>query len=47
MINEEDHLRIQILLAGLKFEEAWLLCSEIDDKLEVNLILLMMLSWVI
>ena len=37
MINEEDHLRIQILLAGLKFEEAWLLCSEIDDKLEAKL----------
>lgn len=37
MINEEDHLRIQILLPGLNFEDAWTLCSEIDDKLESKL----------
>lgn len=37
MINEEDHLRIQTLLPGLNLDEAWELCSEIDDKLESNL----------
>lgn len=31
MINEEDHLRIQVLLSGLNFEEGWNLCNEIDD----------------
>ena len=34
MINEEDHIRIQTLFPGLKLNEAWKLCSEIDDNLE-------------
>lgn len=34
MINEEDHLRLQILLPGLNLEEGWKLCSSIDDELE-------------
>ena len=34
MINEEDHIRIQVLLSGSKMEEGWKLCSEIDDLLE-------------
>ncbi len=37
MINEEDHLRIQTLLPGLNLDEAWLSCSDIDDKLESKL----------
>ncbi|NMB27165.1 MAG: protein arginine kinase [Tissierellia bacterium] len=37
MINEEDHLRIQVLLSGLNFEEGWNLCNEIDDFLEDTL----------
>lgn len=37
MINEEDHLRIQVLLPGLNFEEGWDLCNEIDDFLEGTL----------
>lgn len=37
MINEEDHIRTQILSPGLNLEESWELCSEIDDKLEENL----------
>lgn len=37
MINEEDHIRIQTLTAGLDFKEGWRLCNEIDDKLESNL----------
>lgn len=34
MINEEDHIRIQVLLPGSKMEEGWKVCSEIDDLLE-------------
>ena len=34
MINEEDHLRVQVLLSGLNLEEGWKLCNEIDDFLE-------------
>lgn len=37
MINEEDHIRLQTILPGLKLEEGWRLCSEIDDKLEEKL----------
>jgi protein arginine kinase len=34
MINEEDHLRIQCLFAGLQLKEAWDLCNKIDNLLE-------------
>ncbi len=37
MINEEDHIRIQTLFPGLNLEEAWELCSYIDDELEGKL----------
>lgn len=37
MINEEDHIRMQVLNAGLNLEEGWDLCSKIDDILEENL----------
>lgn len=37
MINEEDHLRIQCLFAGLQLDNAWNLCSRIDDFLEDKL----------
>ncbi len=37
MINEEDHIRMQILSSGLNLEESWRLCSEIDDDLEEKL----------
>lgn len=37
MINEEDHIRVQILLPGLKLQEGWQLCSVIDDHLESRL----------
>ncbi|MCG8604572.1 protein arginine kinase, partial [bacterium] len=33
MVNEEDHLRIQCLQAGLGIEEAWSLISHLDDAL--------------
>lgn len=34
MINEEDHLRIQVFLPGLNFEQGWELCNKIDDHIE-------------
>ncbi|HUW63365.1 MAG TPA: protein arginine kinase [Spirochaetia bacterium] len=37
MINEEDHLRIQVLLPGLQLNEAWQLVNGVDDALEANL----------
>jgi len=36
MVNEEDHLRIQVLRSGLQLEEAWEQINEIDDKLEAK-----------
>jgi protein arginine kinase len=34
MVNEEDHLRIQVLRSGLQLEEAWEQINKIDDQLE-------------
>jgi protein arginine kinase len=34
MVNEEDHLRIQVLRSGLQLEEAWDQINEVDDQLE-------------
>jgi protein arginine kinase len=37
MINEEDHIRIQVLFPGLQLEKAWEAASSIDDWLEKTL----------
>jgi protein arginine kinase len=37
MVNEEDHLRIQVLRSGLQLEEAWNQINKIDDALEAKL----------
>jgi len=37
MVNEEDHLRIQVLRSGLQLEEAWSQINQVDDKLESRL----------
>ena len=37
MINEEDHLRIQVLRSGLQLEEAWEQINALDDALESKL----------
>lgn len=37
MVNEEDHIRIQVLLPGLNVEKGWEICSEIDNRLEKNI----------
>jgi protein arginine kinase len=34
MINEEDHLRIQVMHSGLDLENAWQQINEIDDLIE-------------
>ena len=33
MVNEEDHLRLQTLLSGLRLREAWNLLDSLDDEL--------------
>lgn len=37
MINEEDHLRIQVLFPGLQLKEAWDLVNSVDNFLEEGL----------
>jgi protein arginine kinase len=37
MINEEDHLRMQVLRSGLELASAWQTLNGIDDKLEAGL----------
>lgn len=37
MVNEEDHLRFQCLMPGLRLEDAWQLASAIDDVFEKQL----------
>ncbi|MDB5085724.1 MAG: ATP:guanido phosphotransferase [Bacilli bacterium] len=37
MINEEDHLRIQVLYPGFQLEDGWNLATAVDDALEQRL----------
>lgn len=37
MVNEEDHLRIQVIRGGLALAEAWREIDAVDDKLEASL----------
>jgi protein arginine kinase len=37
MINEEDHLRIQVLRAGLQLKKAWNAIDDLDTALEASL----------
>ncbi|KJR47838.1 putative ATP:guanido phosphotransferase YacI [Desulfosporosinus sp. I2] len=37
MVNEEDHLRIQVLLPGNQLQETYRLATELDDRLEAKL----------
>ncbi len=34
MVNEEDHLRVQVLLSGLQLHQAWDVADKLDDALE-------------
>lgn len=37
MVNEEDHLRIQLMKSGLDLESAWQQINDIDDQIESQL----------
>jgi protein arginine kinase len=37
MVNEEDHLRLQVLRSGFALEEAWADIDKLDDALEARL----------
>ena len=37
MVNEEDHLRIQVMLSGLSLHEVWERINRLDDQLEEQL----------
>ncbi len=37
MVNEEDHLRIQVIHSGFELREAWKTIDEVDNKLEKKL----------
>lgn len=37
MVNEEDHIRIQIMANGLNLTESYQLCNQIDDVLDESL----------
>jgi protein arginine kinase len=37
MVNEEDHIRLQVLQSGFQLPEAWKICCKIDDELEQRL----------
>jgi protein arginine kinase len=37
MVNEEDHLRIQVMNSGLSLGEVWEQINELDDRLEESL----------
>ena len=37
MVNEEDHLRLQVLRSGFALEDAWQEINQLDDALEAHL----------
>lgn len=37
MVNEEDHLRLQVMRSGLALDEAWAEIDKVDDVLEAKL----------
>lgn len=37
MINEEDHIRIQVVLTGMDLKKAWMICDSIDNVLEKSI----------
>ena len=45
MINEEDHLRLQVLQSGFNLQEAWVLLSQVNDELEKSLTYAFLPEW--
>jgi protein arginine kinase len=37
MVNEEDHIRLQVIQSGFQLQDAWKICSRVDDQLESRL----------
>ncbi len=37
VINEEDHIRLQIIFSGLELNKAWQIASSVDEELDGNL----------
>jgi len=37
MINEEDHLRLQVLVSGFQLDEAWSVMQQVNEELEMQL----------
>ena len=37
MINEEDHLRLQVMKSGFDLDEAWQQINDVDDRVEQHL----------
>ncbi len=45
MINEEDHLRIQVMLSGLNLTESWDIINAIDDRLSKEIDFAFLEGW--
>ena len=45
MVNEEDHLRIQVMRSGLNLSEAWSIINGIDDALSKELPFAFLSNW--
>ncbi|MBL7151762.1 MAG: protein arginine kinase [Candidatus Omnitrophica bacterium] len=45
MVNEEDHLRMQVMQSGFNIFEAWSIINEIDDALAKELNFAFLLEW--
>lgn len=45
MVNEEDHLRIQVMQSGFNLEEAWQIIKKIDEEFEQKLDFAYSESW--
>ena len=37
MVNEEDHLRLQVILPGLQLDSAWQIADQMDDQFRAHL----------
>lgn len=45
MINEEDHIRLQVIKPGLNFEDSYSIADKLDDTLDKNFLLRLTITW--
>ena len=45
MVNEEDHLRLQVLQSGFNLQEAWAVLDRVDEELEGKLAYAFLPEW--